>query len=63
VLEPSDGGTLVTLAYAVLKPVPVSLHVILRVLFGVKDLRADLHDNMALSLERLSDIVSAGRSA
>ena len=54
--EPSDGGTMAVLSYRVLRPVSVGLHVMLRVLFGVRDLRADLHDNMTTSLHRLAKI-------
>jgi hypothetical protein len=32
------------------------LHVMLRVLFGVRDLRADLHANIEASLERIARI-------
>ncbi len=48
----------VALAYQVLWPVPVSLHVMLRLLFGVRDLRADLHANMQTSLRRLAAIAA-----
>jgi hypothetical protein len=52
--EPGDAGTTVVLSYDVLRNVPVGLHMILRVLFGVRDLRADLHENMGTSLTRLA---------
>lgn len=55
-LEPDAGGTSVALGYEVLRPVPVGLHVMLRLLFGVRDLRADLHANMEASLRRLAEI-------
>lgn len=55
-LEPSGSGTSVVLAYRVLRPVPVGLHVVLRLLFGVRDLRADLHANMEASLGRLTEL-------
>jgi len=55
-LEPASGGTSVVLGYQVLRPVPVGLHVALRLLFGVRDLRADLHANMEASLLRLAEI-------
>lgn len=55
-LSPSDGGTSVALGYQVLRPVPVGLHVALRLLFGVRDLRADLHANMEASLRRLAQL-------
>ena len=58
-LEPKGGGTSVVLGYQVLRPVPVGLHVALRLLFGVRDLRADLHANMEASLLRLAEL--AGR--
>jgi hypothetical protein len=63
-LRPDPAGTVVTLSYDVLRPVPVGLHLILRVLFGVRDLRADLHQNMQTSLRRLADVAqreTAGR--
>ena len=53
-LRPDASGTAVTLSYDVLRPVPKGLHIVLRVLFGVKDLQADLHENMRTSLERLA---------
>ena len=56
--EPATTGTSVILAYRVLRPVPVSLHVILRLLFGVPDLRTDLHNNMQASLRRLAAIAA-----
>jgi hypothetical protein len=52
--EPGDAGTTVVLSYDVLRKVPVGLHMILRVLFGVRDLGADLHENMGTSLTRLA---------
>jgi hypothetical protein len=57
-IAPHEGGAHVTLAYDVLRPVPVALHVILRLLLGVEDLRADLHQNMTLSLRRLGEVVA-----
>jgi hypothetical protein len=54
--EPSADGTTVEQGYRVLRPVPASLHIILRVLLGVRDLRADLHENMTTSLQRLAEI-------
>lgn len=51
---PAGTGTTATLAYEVLRPVPVALHVLLRLLFGVRDLRADLHENMETSIARLA---------
>jgi hypothetical protein len=56
-------GTLVTLRYDVLQPVPIVLHVMLRVLLGVKDLRSDLHENMLASLRRLGEIVTEDSEA
>ena len=52
---PSRNGTTVEHGYQVLRPVPVALHIILRVLFGVRDLRGDLHQNITTSLHRLAD--------
>jgi hypothetical protein len=54
--EPAADGTATELGYQVLKPVPVFLHLILRTMFGVRDLRADLHQNMATSLHNLAEI-------
>jgi hypothetical protein len=61
--EPATTGTSVALAYQVLRPVPVSLHVILRLLFGVRDLRADLHANMQTSLRRLAAIATTRQTS
>jgi hypothetical protein len=52
---PSGTGTIVEHGYQVLRPVPLALHVILRVVLGVRDLRGDLHQNMTTSLRRLAD--------
>ena len=57
--EPGADGTMTVLGYQVLKAVPASLHLILRALFGVRDLRADLRQNMTSSLQRIAGI--AGR--
>ncbi|HEY2639780.1 MAG TPA: SRPBCC family protein [Streptosporangiaceae bacterium] len=54
--EPEPRGTVVVLGYQVQRPVPAGLHVILRLLLGVRDLRADLHANMTTSLGRLTEI-------
>lgn len=54
--EPGSGGTTTELGYQVLKPVPVFLHLMLRAFFGVRDLRADLHENMTVSLQKLAGI-------
>jgi hypothetical protein len=59
---PVGGGTETALGYQVLKPVPRTLHVILRTLLGVRDLRADLHQNMAASLGRIAEI-AAGQAS
>jgi hypothetical protein len=53
---PDAAGTSVVLSYQVLRPVPVGLHVILRVLLGVRDLQADLHENLRTSLQRLAEV-------
>jgi hypothetical protein len=58
-MDPTDDGTSVAAGYEVLRPVPLALHVILRMLFGVRDLRADLHANMQASLERLTAIAES----
>lgn len=63
-LEPDAAGTTVTLSYDVLRPVTAGLHLMLRLLFGVRDLRADLHQNMQTSLRRLAEVArreAAGR--
>jgi hypothetical protein len=57
-LEPAGGGTTVVLGYQVLKPVPRKLHVMVRILLGVPDLRADLHQNMITSLGRIAEIAA-----
>ncbi len=57
-LAPAADGTEVTLGYVVLRPVPVMLHLILRLFFGVRDLHADLHQNMTASLDRLPAILT-----
>jgi hypothetical protein len=56
--EPGADGTVTVLGYQILKAVPALLHVILRALFGVRDLRADLHQNMATSLQRIAEIAA-----
>jgi hypothetical protein len=60
--EPAAGGTTVALGYQVLRAVPRRLHVILRTLLGVRDLRADLHQNMITSLGRIAEI-AAGQAS
>jgi hypothetical protein len=55
-LEPDAEGTMATLGYLVLKPVPVGLHVILRAFLGVRDLEADLRQNITTSLGRIAEI-------
>jgi uncharacterized protein YndB with AHSA1/START domain len=56
-LEPiGDSQTGVTLGYEVLAPVTTAFLVILRVLFGVTDLEADLHRNLVTSLDRIAAI-------
>lgn len=52
-----DGQTRVTLGYEVTKSVPVGLHLFLR-LFGVRDMQADLHQNMRASLDRLATLTT-----
>src|ERR1700736_4275734 len=54
--DPGADHTTAELGYQVLKPVPVFLHIVLRALFGVRDLRADLHQNMTTSLHRIAVI-------
>jgi ribosome-associated toxin RatA of RatAB toxin-antitoxin module len=59
-LEPiGDAQTDVTLAYEVLTPVTTAFLVILRLLFGVTDLEADLHGNLCSSLDRIAVIAEA----
>jgi hypothetical protein len=48
----------------VLRAESVGLHLMLRLLFGVRDLRADLHQNMQISLRQLAEVArreAAGR--
>lgn len=54
--EPNAAGTRVVLSYDVKRTVPLGLHIMLRLLFGVRDLRADLHENMRTSLRRLAEV-------
>lgn len=58
-LQPSATGTNVELGYQVLRSVPIGLHLALRVLFGVRDLREDLHRNMTSSLRRLVEVAQS----
>lgn len=60
---PDASGTTVVLSYEVLRPVSVALHLILRLLFGVRDLRADLNQNMWTSLQRLADVAKREKTA
>jgi hypothetical protein len=62
-LEPDATGTTVVESYDVLRPVPVGLHVMLRLLLGVRDLRADLHQNMQTSLRRLAEVAQREAAA
>lgn len=55
----ADAGTDVTLSYLVVKPVPLMLHVILRLLLGCPDLQADLHRNIQTSLARIDELAEA----
>ncbi len=55
-LRPGASGTGVTLSYDVLRPVPTGVHIVLRVLFGVQELQADLHGKHATRLELLGRI-------
>jgi hypothetical protein len=57
-LEPDAGGTSAALGYQVLKPVPRTLHVMVRMLLGVRDLRDDLHQNMTTSLGKIAEIAA-----
>jgi polyketide cyclase/dehydrase/lipid transport protein len=57
-LEPAADGTMAVLGYQVLKAVPRTLHVMVRVLLGVRDLRTDLHQNMITSLGRIAEIAA-----
>jgi polyketide cyclase/dehydrase/lipid transport protein len=54
--EPDGDATTVVESYEVIRPVPRALHVVLRVLFGVRDLRADLQANMQTSLELIAGL-------
>ena len=62
-LTAAQGGTDVTLGYQVLDPVPVMLHVVLRVFFGCRDLEADLHVNLETSLARIAELVEGRQVA
>jgi polyketide cyclase/dehydrase/lipid transport protein len=62
-LRPDGDGTELTESYEVVRPVPIGLHVMLRVLFGVRDLRADLHANLQTSLERIARIAEGAPAA
>lgn len=55
-IRPDETGIRLELGYQVLRSVPVGLHIVLRALFGVRDLRADLHDNMRHSLQRIAQL-------
>ena len=55
---PERGGTMSTHRFEVLRPVPAGLQWFLRVVFGVRDLQADLHANMTASLARLAEIAT-----
>lgn len=55
-LAPSRDGTDVTLSYQVRETVPLGLHIVLRLLLGVRDLHDDLHANMVESLDRIAVI-------
>jgi hypothetical protein len=61
--EPEATGTMTTLGYQVLKPVPIGLHVILRAFFGVRDLEANLRLNITTSLGRIAEIAEREASA
>jgi hypothetical protein len=54
----TGGGTTAVLGYQVLKAVPRTLHVMVRILLGVRDLRDDLHRNMITSLGRIAEIAA-----
>jgi hypothetical protein len=62
-LAPEGDGTAVHHGYEVVAPVPRGLHVVLRVVFGVRDLADDLHANMESSLARLAAVAEAGDRA
>lgn len=53
--EPDQTGTTVIESYEVVRAVPMGLQWMLRLLFGVRDLRADLRANMQTSLQRLAE--------
>jgi hypothetical protein len=61
-LTPAGGGTSVVESYEVLAPVPLGLHVVLRLVFGVRDLHEALHANMVASLERLAAVAEQSAS-
>lgn len=57
VLEPTgDGATLVTESFELVKPLGAVSNLLTRVTTGVKDRRADLEENVRVSLARLKEI-------
>jgi hypothetical protein len=61
-MRPDGTGTELTEAYEVVRPVPIGLHIALRLLLGVRDLRADLHANLETSLERIARLAEGAPS-
>jgi hypothetical protein len=59
---PAGTGTTVEHGYQIVRRVPIGLHIALRLLFGVRDLRADLHRNITTSLHRLADATTTTSS-
>jgi uncharacterized protein YndB with AHSA1/START domain len=54
-----EGDTLVTESFELVKPLGAVSNFVTRVTTGVKDRRADLEDNVRVSLGRLKDIAEA----
>jgi uncharacterized protein YndB with AHSA1/START domain len=60
VLEPaSDGTTLLTESFELVKPLGAVSNFVTRVTTGVKDRRADLEDNVRASLAKIKEIAEA----
>ena len=60
VLEPAgEGDTLVTESFELVKPLGAVSNFVTRVTTGVKDRRADLEENVRLSLGRLKEIAES----
>lgn len=58
-LEPDDGGTRVTESFALAKPIGPLSRLVTRVTTGVRDRRADLEENLRVSLTNLKRVAEA----